>query len=230
MKLTEFMGGSLPQLIMYDLDGTLVDSVPDLAIAIDAMLDDMNLPVAGIDKVRLWVGNGIPSLVKRALVDDMGGDQPGIVNREVFVKAYDSFKHHYSIEVGQHSHLYPGVKDFLQAMADKGVKQAVVTNKSEIFTEKLLKLMSIDHFFEINLSGDSLDEKKPHPMPLLHAIKEAEASLETALMVGDSGNDIKAARAAGIKVIALPYGYNHGQPVETANPDLVVPTLDHLLG
>ena len=229
MKLTEFMGGNLPQLIMYDLDGTLVDSVPDLAIAIDSMLEDMNLPKAGEDKMRLWVGNGIPSLVKRALVDDMGGDLPGIVNRDVFVKAYDSFKHHYSIEVGLHSHLYPGVKDFLQAMADQGIKQAVVTNKSEIFTEKLLKLMDIDAFFEISLGGDSLEEKKPHPMPLLHAIKQARASKETALMIGDSSNDIKAARAAGVQVIALPYGYNHGEPIETANPDMVVPTLDVLL-
>ena len=229
MKLTEFTAGDLPQLIMYDLDGTLVDSVPDLAISIDAMLDDLNLPKAGEDKVRLWVGNGIPSLVKRALVDDMAGDQPGIVNREVFVKAYDSFKHHYAIEVGQHSHLYPGVKDFLQAMADKGVKQAVVTNKSKIFTEKLLKLMGIDHFFEISLGGDSLDEQKPHPLPLLHAIEKAEASLDTALMIGDSSNDIKAARAAGVKVIALPYGYNHGEPIAASNPDLIVPTLDRLL-
>ncbi|MCW7551213.1 phosphoglycolate phosphatase [Endozoicomonas gorgoniicola] len=229
MKLTEITAGDLPQLIMYDLDGTLVDSVPDLAISIDAMLDDLNLPKAGEDKVRLWVGNGIPSLVKRALVDDMAGDQPGIVNREVFVKAYDSFKHHYAIEVGQHSHLYPGVKDFLQAMADKGVKQAVVTNKSEIFTEKLLKLMGIDHFFEISLGGDSLDEQKPHPLPLLHAIEKAEASLDTALMIGDSSNDIKAARAAGVKVIALPYGYNHGEPIAASNPDLIVTTLDKLL-
>ncbi|AMO57640.1 hypothetical protein GZ77_14120 [Endozoicomonas montiporae] len=229
MKLTEFTAGKLPQLIMYDLDGTLVDSVPDLAISIDAMLDDMNLPKAGEDKVRLWVGNGIPSLVKRALVDDMAGDQPGIVNRDVFIKAYDSFKHHYAIEVGQHSHLYPGVKNFLEAMANKGVKQAVVTNKSEIFTEKLLKLMGIDHFFEISLGGDSLDEKKPHPMPLLHAIEQAEASLDTALMIGDSSNDIKAARAAGVKVIALPYGYNHGEPIEASNPDLIVPTMDKLL-
>ena len=229
MKLTEFMGGELPQLIMFDLDGTLVDSVPDLAIAIDAMLEDMNLPKAGTDKVRLWVGNGIPSLVKRALVDDMKGDQPGIVNREVFVKAYDSFRHHYSIEVGQHSHLYPGVKDFLQAMADKGVNQAVVTNKSEIFTGKLLKLMDIDRFFEISLGGDSLDEKKPHPMPLLHAIEQSGASLDTAIMIGDSSNDIKAAKAAEVKVIALPYGYNHGMPIEASEPDLIVPTLDQLL-
>ena len=89
--------------------------------------------------------------------------------------------------------------------------------------------MEIDHFFEISLGGDSLDEKKPHPMPLLHAIDQAGACLETALMVGDSSNDIKAGRAAGVKVIALPYGYNHGEPIEASNPDLIVPTLDKLL-
>ena len=229
MKLTEFMGGNLPQLIMYDLDGTLVDSVPDLAIAIDAMLEDMNLPKAGEGKVRLWVGNGIPALVKRALVDDIAGDQPGIINRDIFVKACDSFKHHYSIEAGLHSHLYPGVKDFLQAMADKDIKQAVVTNKSEIFTEKLLKLMEIDSFFEISLAGDSLEEKKPHPLQLLHAIEQAQASQDTALMIGDSSTDIRAARAAGVRIIALPYGYNHGEPIENSNPDLVVATLDTLI-
>lgn len=228
-RLTDFMGGDLPQLIMYDLDGTLVDSVPDLVIAIDAMLGDMDLPKAGADKVRLWVGDGIPSLVKRALVDDMAGDQPGIVNRDAFVKAYDSFKHHYAIEVGQHSHLYPGVRDFLQAMAGQGIRQAVVTNKSEVFTGKLLQLMGIDPFFAISLGGDSLAEMKPHPMPLLHAIEQAQASRDTALMIGDSRNDIKAARAAGVRVIALPYGYNHGEPIENSNPDLVVPALDTLI-
>ena len=229
MKLTEFMAGRLPELIMYDLDGTLVDSVPDLAIAIDAMLADMNLPVAGEEKVRLWVGNGIPSLVKRALVDDMAGDQDGVVPRETFVKAYDRFKHHYAIEVGQHSHLYPGVKSFLEAMASQGIQQAVVTNKSEIFTDKLLQLMGIDHFFFVRLGGDSLEEKKPHPMPLLHAVEKAKTTINSSLMIGDSSNDIKAARSAGVKVIGLPYGYNHGEPIETANPDLIVSDLSQLL-
>lgn len=229
MTLSELFNNSLPSLIMYDLDGTLVDSVPDLATAIDSMLVDMNLPKAGVEKVRLWVGNGIPSLVKRALVDDMSGDEPGIVNGDTFVKAHESFKHHYSIEVGQHSHLYPGVNDFLHAMAEKGIKQAVVTNKSEIFTEKLLKLMGIESFFGISIGGDSLEEKKPHPMPLLHVIEHFGATKATALMIGDSTNDIKAARAAGIKVIALPYGYNHGVPIEDSSPDLIVATLDKLL-
>lgn len=217
------------RLVMYDLDGTLVDSVPDLAIATDGMLEDMNLPKAGEEKVRLWIGNGIPILVKRALVDDMDGDRPGIVGREIFVKAYESFKHHYSVEVGKHSCLYPGIKEFLQAMADKGTQQAVVTNKSELFTSKLLKMMGIDHFFQLSLGGDSLDQQKPHPMPLLHAMEHFGVSKQHSIMIGDSSNDIKAAKAAGIRVIGLPYGYNHGEPIESSGPDLVVNNLTELL-
>ena len=221
--------GFTPELIMYDLDGTLVDSVPDLAISVDKMLTDLNLPVAGEEKTRLWVGNGIPSLVKRALADDFMGDQPNVVDQETFEKAYDRFKHHYAIEVGQHSHVYSGVREFLEAAHRKGIKQAVVTNKSELFTEKLLKLMKIDQYFELSLGGDSLDEKKPHPMPLLHAMKHFGTNTGNSLMIGDSSNDVKAARAAEVKVIGLPYGYNHGQPIETANPDRVVESLDKLL-
>ena len=116
MKLTRLFNNQIPALIMYDLDGTLVDSVPDLAISIDKMLVDLGRPAAGIDKVRLWVGNGIPVMVKRALADDMDGDQPGKVDNTLFKQGYERFKHHYGIEIGQHSHMYPGVIDFLQAM------------------------------------------------------------------------------------------------------------------
>ncbi len=156
---------------MYDLDGTLVDSVPDLAIALDKMLTELNRPEAGDEKARLWVGNGIPSLVKRALADDMMGDQPGVVEEGTFTKAMERFKHHYAIEVGQHSALYPGVFTFLSQIHKAGVKQAVVTNKSEIFTDSLLKHMGIDHFFELSIGGDSLNEQKPHPLPLQHTMK-----------------------------------------------------------
>ncbi len=217
------------KLVMYDLDGTLVYSVPDLAIAVDKMLKDINMPAAGEDKARLWVGNGIPSLVKRALTDDMNGDQPGVVDNNLFHKAHSIFKHHYEREVGLHSTLYPGVSEFLQSMAEKDICQVVVTNKSEFFTDKLLKLMQIEHHFKLFLGGDSLDEKKPHPMPLLHAMKQCNASVADSIMIGDSSNDIKAARAAGVPVIGLPYGYNHGKPIELSQPDLVVPSLNYLL-
>ena len=218
-----------PALIMYDLDGTLVDSVPDLAIAIDLMLADLGMPQAGEDKVRLWVGNGIPVMVQRALADDINGDQPGRVDKELFNRALPLFEQYYDRELGLHSYLYPGVQEFLQTMTDRGVKQAVVTNKSEQFTEKLLKLKLIDQHFSLLLGGDSLEEKKPHPLPLLHVCKHFAISKEQSLMIGDSSNDIKAARAAGITVYALPYGYNHGLPIEQSNPDLVIDTLDQLL-
>ncbi|WP_062267961.1 phosphoglycolate phosphatase [Endozoicomonas arenosclerae] len=228
MKLFELLDSPV-QLIMYDLDGTLVDSVPDLAIALDKMLTDLNLPAAGIEKTRLWVGNGIPSLVRRALADDMMGDQPGVVDQETFSKALERFKHHYAIEVGQHSALYSGVFSFLSQIHKAGIKQAVVTNKSEIFTELLLKHMGIDHFFELSIGGDSLNEKKPHPMPLHHTMEHFGCNTQNSIMIGDSSNDVKAARAAGVKVVGLPYGYNHGEPIESSHPDSVVESLTDLL-
>lgn len=227
--LTALLKNNTPELIMYDLDGTLVDSVPDLAVAIDQMLEELGRPSAGESKTRLWVGNGIPSLVKRALADDMKGDQPGAVDASLFEQAHERFRHYYGKELGLHSHLYPGVAGFLQAMSERGHRQAVITNKSEEFTEKLLRLMGIHQHFDLFLGGDSLPEKKPHPMPLLHAIQHFGATRETTLMIGDSSNDIKAARAAGVRVVGLPYGYNHGEPIENANPDLVVPTLTDLI-
>lgn len=214
---------------MYDLDGTLVDSLPDLTVAIDGMLTDLGLPVAGIDRVRLWVGNGIAVMVKRALANDIQGDQPGRVDSALAAAGLERFNHHYAQEIGQHSHLYPGVPVFLQAMHDLGVRQAVVTNKSAFFTDRLLQLMKIDHFFPLTIGGDTLAEKKPHPLPLLHAVKHFETTVACALMIGDSSNDIKAAKAAGIKVVGLPYGYNHGRPIEESHPDLVVAQLPELL-
>ncbi|WP_066015246.1 phosphoglycolate phosphatase [Endozoicomonas atrinae] len=216
-------------LVMYDLDGTLVESVPDLAAALDKMLLDMGMPAAGESKTRLWVGNGIPSLVKRALADDMLGDKPGQVDSSLFETAHERFKSHYSEELGHHSYLYPGVSDFLEAMKGRGIKQVVITNKSEQFTDRLLQLMGIHHYFDLTIGGDSLTEKKPHPMPLLHAMHRFDIPSDESLMIGDSVNDIHAARAAGVRVVGLPYGYNHGEPIEQANPDLVIPSLSGLL-
>ncbi|WP_067519042.1 phosphoglycolate phosphatase [Endozoicomonas ascidiicola] len=216
-------------LVMYDLDGTLVESVPDLAVALDKMLLALDLPPAGESKTRLWVGNGIPSLVKRAIADDAHGDQPGRVNDTLFEKGFDLFRQHYGEELGMHSHLFPGIVPFLEAMHQRGIPQAVITNKSEQFSHRLLQIMGIDHFFEAVIGGDSLPEKKPHPMPLLHVMKHFDVSAHQALMIGDSISDVRAARAAGVKVIGLPYGYNHGEPIGTANPDLVISSLSSLL-
>ncbi|WP_252176283.1 phosphoglycolate phosphatase [Endozoicomonas sp. 4G] len=227
MKLFELLDNPV-QLIMYDLDGTLVDSVPDLTIALDKMLADLNLPAAGNEKTRLWVGNGLSSLVKRALADDITGDQPGVVEKEFFASALERFQHHYTIEVGQHSTLYPGVFTFLSQVHKAGIKQAVVTNKSKTFTDSLLKHMDIDVFFELSLGGDSLKEKKPHPLPLQYTMKHFDCNMQNSLMIGDSSNDVKAAKAADVKIVGVPYGYNHGKPIESAHPDCIVESLTDL--
>ena len=229
MKLQEWFGGSLPELIMYDLDGTLVDSVPDLAAAVDKMLVSMGRPAAGAEKVSLWVGNGVPVMVKRALADDIDGDQPGRVADDLFEAGYGFFKTAYARSCGKFSDAYPGVREFLDAMQAGNVKQAVITNKSDLFTRQLLVYLKLDNYFDLLLSGDSLSEMKPHPMPLLHAVKTLNTTPDKALMIGDSGNDIKAARAAGVKVIGLPYGYNHGEPISAAEPDLIVGSLAELI-
>ena len=229
MTAQTFFARKAPKLMMYDLDGTLVDSVTDMAVAIDCMLKESGLPAAGEEKVRLWIGNGIPSLVKRALADDMAGDQPGQVEDALFEEAFASFWHHYDREVGLHSTLYPGVREFLETMSERGIPQVVVTNKPEQFTDKLLKQMDIHQHFQLFIGGDSLPEKKPHPMPLLHVMDKFSVEKHQTLMIGDSSNDIKAARAAEVAVVALPYGYNHGEPVEKSEPDLVVDCLSSLI-
>ena len=209
---------------MYDLDGTLVESVPDLAIALDKTLSELNIPAAKAEKTRLWVGNGIPMLVKRALAD---AQKP--IEGTLFERALERFRYHYQEVLGDYSYLYPGVSEFLQAMQARGMKQAVITNKSQFFTERLLTLLGISHYFKLVLGGDFLGEKKPHPMPLLHTLRTLNVTVDKAVMVGDSVNDVRSARAAGVQVVGLPYGYNHGNPIETANPDLVVSSLVDLL-
>ena len=228
MKLLELFG-RLPAVIMYDLDGTLVDSVPDLTWSIDQMLAQLGMPVAGEAKVRLWVGNGVPVMVKRALADDMDGDQPGRVDETLFEKGYALFREAYGASCGKYSDVYPGVVEFLEAMQEQGVKQAVVTNKSGNFTAQLLEEKGLTQFFSQVIGGDTLPEKKPHPLPLLHVVEQCNVSADKALMVGDSKSDVIAAKAAGIRVIGLPYGYNHGQPIETADPDWVVSDLSVLI-
>ena len=229
MKLSQLFNNQLPELIMYDLDGTLVDSVPDLAIAVQKMQQDLSLPVADTQTITLWVGNGIPTLIKRSLANDMSGDEPNIIEPSLFAKAQTCFNHHYSQELGLHSRLYDGVLPFLQAMADQQVKQAIITNKTAVFTEKLLKIMAIDSFFELCIGGDTLAEKKPHPLPLQHTIKQLNSRRSNSLMIGDSSNDVNAAKAAGVKVAGLTYGYNHGEPISASDPDIILSSLTELL-
>ncbi|WP_330924643.1 phosphoglycolate phosphatase [Candidatus Sororendozoicomonas aggregata] len=229
MTLTQLFSNRLPSLIMYDLDGTLVDSIPDLIIATNCMLKDLNRPVANPEDITHWVGNGITPLIKRALADDIKGDQPGRVDPALFESARARFVRRYEQEVGLSSQLYPGVRSFLEFIHNHNITQTIITNKDEQFSRLLLKAQGIHHFFDYLIGGDTLPEKKPHPLPLQHTLEKYQRSSDAALMVGDSINDITAAKAAGIQVVGVTYGYNHGNPVDDADPDCIVSNLMDLL-
>lgn len=223
--LQRLFPGALPRLVMFDLDGTLVDSVPDLAAAIDAMLLQLGRAPAGIARVRDWIGNGAPVLVRRALAGQMdhtavdAGEAEHAL--ELFMQAY----------AGGHAltTVYPGVTQTLAWLRAQDVALAVITNKPERFVEPLLDELGLGGHFRWIVGGDTLPRQKPDPAGLLHVLRLAGVEPAQALFVGDSRNDIRAARAAGVVCVGLRYGYNHGEPIENENPDLVLDDLRELL-
>jgi len=213
-----------PKLIMIDVDGTLVDSVPDLAYCIDEMMQKLGLGKWGEVKVRHWVGNGIPKLVERALT----GELEGRPIKEVFDIAYPIFLDLYEDNTAERSYLYDGVREGLDYLKSQGYQLGCVTNKSEQFTHPLLKLLGIFNDFKIIISGDTLAKRKPDPMPLLYCAEHFNLKPEECLMLGDSVSDVKAARAAGFDIICMSYGYNHGNDIGDENPDLVIDSMSQL--
>jgi len=190
---------------LFDLDGTLVDSVYDLYIAINLTLSDLAFPIVSQSLVESWVGNGVETLVMRA------------------------FYQHYEQQVGEYSVLYQHVETGLSAL--RGMPKALITNKARIFTEKLLDKLSLTSHFEVIVCGDDM-AKKPSPEPLLFACNKLNVEPSKAIMIGDSKSDILAAHAAKIDVIALNYGYNQGEKLSDFNPQYlcdnfldIIPTL-----
>ena len=216
-------------MVLIDVDGTLVDSVPDLAFCVDEMMKQLDLPARGEAKVREWVGNGVERLVRRALVDKLDGEP----EQKLFEQAYPLFLELYADNTCQRSHLYPGVLEGLAYLQQAEIKLGCVTNKAACFTEPLLKELAIDEYFAIVISGDTLEKKKPDPLPLLHAAEFFQVAPEQALMIGDSVSDVKAARAAGFQIACMTYGYNHGVDIRDSSPDAVMDSmaeLPHLIG
>jgi phosphoglycolate phosphatase len=206
--------------IVIDLDGTLLHSAPELAEAANRMLRDMGRPAVSQDLLMSYIGNGISWLVKRALTGDMHAEP----DTALFDEALPIFDKHYS-GLLLHSKPYPGVMQGLNAMRDAGYKLGCITNKAARFTEPLLKSSGLAPYFSIVVSGDTLPEKKPHPLPLLHSAKFFGVPIASMLMIGDSLSDTLAARAAGCPIFCVPYGYNHGKPVDGLDLDAVIPDL-----
>ncbi|MBW9258860.1 MAG: phosphoglycolate phosphatase [Candidatus Thiodiazotropha sp. (ex. Lucinisca nassula)] len=215
-----------PEMILIDVDGTLVDSVPDLAYCVDEMMKQLGRPIHGEVKVRDWVGNGVERLVRRALIGQLNGEP----DEADFEKAYPIFLELYAENTSLRSVLYPGIREGLDYLKGQGYRLGCVTNKAAQFTLPLLRDLGVHDDFEIIIAGDTLPKKKPDPMPLLHAAENLGVDPSAALMVGDSQSDVKAARAASFQIVCMSYGYNHGEDIRNYNPDAVIDSLTEIQG
>jgi len=224
-RLEQLFDGTLPRLVMFDLDGTLMDSVPDLAAAVDKMLMLLGREPAGIERVRDWVGNGSRVLVRRALAGQL--DHDGVAD-ELADEALALFMQAYS---GGHelTAVYPGVRECLDWLREREVRLAIITNKPAQFIEPLLEEKGLAGYFQWLVGGDTLPQQKPDPAALFWVMDKAGVAPGESLFVGDSRNDVRAAKAATVRCVALTYGYNHGEPIADEQPALVLDDLRELV-
>lgn len=207
--------------VAIDLDGTLLDTVSDIAAAVNAMLADFGRPALPETTVRSYVGKGARVLVHRAL----SGALDGRVDDATADRGLASFERHYARENGRSARLFPQVTEGLAAMRARGLRLACVTNKPQAFADALLAGTGLARHFELTIGGDRLPRGKPDPMQLLHVCERFGMPPSRMVAIGDSLNDAQAARAAGMPVMIVPYGYNEGRPVSTIDADAVVATL-----
>ena len=205
--------------VTFDLDGTLLDTIADLTEACRLMLEEIGAPPRTPAEVHGFVGKGMAVLVERCLTHDRAPDADQL---ELGIA---SFRRHYAEVNGRQTRIYPGVIEGLQAWRSSGLKMGVVTNKPAIFTEVLLDRMGLADYFDVVVSGDTTAFKKPHPEPIRYACEWMGVAPEDNLHIGDSKNDIAAARAAGSAIFCVPYGYNEGEPVDSAECDALVSDL-----
>lgn len=209
--------------VLFDLDGTLLDSIPDLSEACHRMMVELGRPPHAIDVIRTFVGKGMLNLVRRCLVES------GSAGESEVEAAVDVFRRHYAEVNGASTLIYDGVLPALEALREQGIPMACVTNKPAAFTGPLLERTGLAPYFAVTVSGDTLADKKPHPAPLLHACERLGVAVGEALMVGDSANDAEAARAAGMPVLLVTYGYSEGVPVDSIECDGLLSSLVEML-
>lgn len=211
--------------VAFDLDGTLVDSAPGLADAVDAALSAVNLPPAGVQRVSTWIGNGADILIERALSWALGHPPTNHLQTE----ARALFDKHYALTIATGSRLFPEVKESLATLAASGIPMAIVTNKPTPFIRPLLVSLGINDYFSLVLGGDDVAVKKPHPAPLFLVLGSFGLKPGELVFVGDSRNDILAAQAAGCPCVGMTFGYNYGEPIASSHPNLVLDHFNDLL-
>lgn len=213
--------------IIFDLDGTLINSTPDLALAINHMLESLNHKPFDESIIDRWVGNGALVLVQRALSGDVDIDDG--LDDDYIQNALDIFLKFYGDNLSVKTTLYPNVFNTLKLLKSKGYHLAIITNKPYLFIEPILKSLNILKFFDYYIGGDSLVEKKPNPLPLLHVCERLNLSTKESIMVGDSKNDILAGNSCSMDTIGVTYGYNYGEDIESYNPSVVIDNFGEIL-
>lgn len=203
---------------IIDLDGTMVDTLGDFAAALGLMLSDLGQPAITRSAIEHMVGKGSEHLI-RSVLAHVGAPA------DLYEQAWQSYQRHYLAINGNHSDVYPGVLDGLRALQARGLRLACLTNKPTAFALPLLKAKGLDGYFDAVFGGDAFERKKPDPMPLLKTCEALGTAPARTLMLGDSSNDAKAARAAGCPVLLVTYGYNHGEPVRAVDADGFVDSL-----
>lgn len=215
------------KLLLFDLDGTLINSAPDLARAVNLMLHTLERNTFAEQTIHGWVGNGALMLVKRALSGDVLVDEnldEGFVD-----KALEIFFDFYSKHLCDATHTYANVPYTLHTLKNRGYRLAIVTNKPFTFVAPILKGLGLEELFEFVLGGDSLAVKKPDPEPLFHACKTLGEAVLHCVMIGDSRNDIQAANACNMHSVGVSYGYNYGQNIDVFSPTAVIDDFAELL-
>jgi len=213
------------ELIIFDFDGTLINSIPDLTLATNKMLSHYNFSPLTVKQVTPFIGNGAKSLVKRALEQSKQDQQ---VSKEFLEEALKIFSKAYKEATCDKTYMYPGVLETLNDLNKKGYNMVICTNKPFGFIEPILDKLSIKHFFKSWVGEESLSEKKPNAAPLLYLAKELNISIEKCLMIGDSKNDIIAAQNSNMESIGVSYGYNYNENIADYNPTIVVDNFTEL--
>ncbi len=212
------------KVLLLDLDGTLLDTAGDITTAVNRMRAAFGFGPLEVNVVRNFIGRGIANLVSQSMKNAVG--ELGASASKVAVA---QFEKQYETCVADTSRAFPGVFEGLELFREKGFKLACVTNKAERFTMPLLEKSGLAPYFELVVSGDTLEEKKPHPLPIQHAAKHFEVRIEDVVMIGDSVHDAAAARAAGCPVFVVPYGYNEGQELRGLDCDAFIDDLPSAL-
>jgi len=216
-------------LIMFDLDGTLIETAPEICDAVNDTLRRFDLAEVTQQQVNDWIGHGTRELLIQALAFSRQTDVAAVRASESLPLQAAEFDKHYQARCGTRSHLYPQVRETLVALRERGVKLAVVTNKEGRFTDTVLNVHHMLPLLDAVVSGDTLPTKKPHPAGIAHCLTQFGVPPHRALFVGDSSIDVATARNAGVPVWMLPYGYNMGQPIEACAPDRVIADCSLLL-